>query len=83
MQQNYPNPFNPVTKINFSLPKAEYVKLTIYDALGREIETLVSENLTPGTYQAEWNGNNYASGVYFYRLQAGSFSETKTMTLVK
>ncbi len=81
--QNYPNPFNPVTKINFSLPKAEYVKLTIYDALGREIETLVSENLNPGTYQAEWNGSNYASGVYFYRLQVGSYSETKTMMLVK
>ncbi len=83
LEQNYPNPFNPVTKINFSLPKAEYVKLTIYDALGREIETLVSENLNPGTYQAEWNGSNYASGVYFYRLQAGSYSETKSMMLVK
>ncbi len=83
LQQNYPNPFNPVTKINFSIPKAEYVKLTIYDALGREIETLVSENLTPGTYQAEWNGSNYASGVYFYRFQAGIYSETKSMMLVK
>ncbi len=83
LQQNYPNPFNPLTKINFSIPKAEYVKLKIYDALGREIETLVSENLNPGTYQAEWNGSNYASGVFFYRLQAGSFSETKTMMLVK
>ncbi len=81
--QNYPNPFNPATKIEFSIPKAEYVKLIIYDALGREIETLVSENLNAGTYQAKWNGSNYASGVYFYQLQAESYSETKTMMLVK
>jgi hypothetical protein len=80
---NYPNPFNPSTKIKFDLPKAGLVKLTVFDMLGREIETLVNENLSPGTYNAEWSAAKYSSGVYFYRIQADEFAEIKKMILVK
>jgi hypothetical protein len=80
---NYPNPFNPSTKIKFDLPKAGLVKLTVFDMLGREIETMVNENLSPGTYNAEWNAAKYSSGVYFYRIQADEFTEIKKMILVK
>jgi len=91
--QNYPNPFNPVTKIRFSLTNpskggAQKVRLIIYDLLGREIETLVNEQLNPGTYEVEWpaptgDGTNYSSGVYYYYLMSGSYTETKKMVLVK
>ncbi|HEY3250956.1 MAG TPA: T9SS type A sorting domain-containing protein, partial [Ignavibacteria bacterium] len=84
MHQNYPNPFNPVTTIRFEIPKLNaMVKLTVYDILGREITTLVSERLTPGMYVVEWNALNYPSGVYFYRLIAGDFYETKKMVFLK
>ncbi len=83
LKQNYPNPFNPVTNINFSLPVSGYVKLSVYDGLGREINTIVNEYLMPGTYNADWNASNYSSGIYFYKLQAGDFTETKRMVLVK
>jgi hypothetical protein len=83
LSQNYPNPFNPKTIINFQLPMSNYVKLNIYDALGREVATLVNEQLNPGTYEVEWNAGNYPSGTYFYKLQTGSFSETKKMLIVK
>jgi len=83
LSQNYPNPFNPTTKIQFKLPKNNYVTLKIYDALGREAATLVNEKLAPGTYEVDWNGSNYPSGVYFYRLMTDNFSETKKMLMIK
>ena len=83
LSQNYPNPFNPVTNIEFSVPHSGLVNITVYDALGREIETLVSDELNPGTYNAAWDASGYNSGVYFYRFTSGSFTETKKMILVK
>ncbi len=81
--QNYPNPFNPSTKINFALPKPDFVKLVVYDILGREVATLVNESLKPGTYEVEWNASNFSSGVYFYRLETDGYIETKKMIVVK
>ncbi len=83
LMQNYPNPFNPATKINFMLPKSGEVSLKIYDILGNEVATLINENMNPGSYTIDWNAGNYSSGVYFYRLQSGDFTETKKMMLVK
>jgi len=84
LAQNYPNPFNPITKINFDLPEAGRVKLIIYDMLGREITRLVNDELkTAGKYTMEFNGVNLASGVYFYRLEANKFVQTKRMVLIK
>jgi hypothetical protein len=81
--QNYPNPFNPTTNIEFQIPKSGLVNLTIYDALGRKVETLVNQNLCAGTYKADLDASNLVSGIYFYRLSAGDFSETKKMILLK
>jgi len=81
--QNYPNPFNPITKIKFDLPKNVNVKLTLYDMLGREVETIVNEQLNAGSYEVTFDGTKYTSGVYYYRLNAGDFVETKKMILVK
>jgi endonuclease/exonuclease/phosphatase family metal-dependent hydrolase len=89
LEQNYPNPFNPVTNIKFSIPAAvgnsrvRSVNLIIYDHLGREVSTLVNEHLNPGIYAVDWNASSYASGVYFYTLQSGSYRETKKMILLK
>ena len=83
LSQNYPNPFNPQTKIKFAVPKASFTKLIIYDLLGREVATLVNEELKPGTYEADWDGSDYSSGVYFYKLVSGDFSEIKKMVLMK
>ena len=83
LHQNYPNPFNPNTNIRFDLPKSGSVKLVVFDALGREVVTLVNEKLPPGAYEVDWNGSNYPSGVYFYTLRAGDSKETKKMLLVK
>jgi len=83
LSQNYPNPFNPVTRIKFNLPVSSDVKLVIYDVLGREIETLLNENKKPGSYEVNWDGSRYASGVYFYKLITDEFVETKKMVLVK
>ncbi len=84
LAQNYPNPFNPVTKINFDLPEVGRVKLIIYDMLGKEITRLVNDELkTAGRYTMEFNGVNLASGVYFYRLEANKFVQTKRMVLIK
>lgn len=83
LSQNYPNPFNPTTDIKFSVSKASLVKLLIFDIIGREVETLVNDNLNPGTYKVSWNAGRFASGMYFFRLQAGSFVETKKMILLK
>lgn len=83
LYQNYPNPFNPVTNIKIGVPTASEVKLIIYDNLGREVTTLVNKQLQPGTYEVEWDGTNYPSGVYYYTLAAGDYSETKKMVLIK
>jgi ligand-binding sensor domain-containing protein len=83
IQQNYPNPFNSTTTIEFSLPKNLAVSLKIYDVLGHEITTLVSEKLNSGSYMKTWNASNIPSGVYFYRLQAGPYMETKKLILLK
>ena len=88
LSQNYPNPFNPVTKIKFDIPPSKgvremTVRLIIYNTLGGEITTLVNRQLSPGTYEAEWDASNHPSGVYFYRLTAGKYTEAKKMVLVK
>jgi predicted lipoprotein with Yx(FWY)xxD motif len=81
--QNFPNPFNPETNIRFSIPDAGFVNLSVYDALGREVATLIQENLSAGNYRITWNAAANPSGVYFYRLEAGSFVSMKKMILVK
>ena len=83
LSQNYPNPFNPGTKIKFEVPKSSFIKLTVYDAAGRELTTLVSEQLQAGVYSVDWNAVNSASGVYFYKLEGNGFSAVKKMALVK
>lgn len=93
LYQNYPNPFNPSTKIKFSIPKSnspleggrggDKTVLKIYDVLGKEIAELVNEELKPGSYEIEWNAANFPSGIYYYKLTAGDFFETKKMVLIK
>ena len=83
LEQNYPNPFNPVTKINFSIPVTGLVKLKIYDILGKEIMTLANEIKTAGSYSIEFDARNFASGTYFYKLEAGDFNAVKKMILLK
>jgi hypothetical protein len=83
LSQNYPNPFNPSTKIKFALPNSSFAKLVVYDALGRELETLVNEQLNSGTYEVNWIASNYPSGVYFYTLRSNGFSQTNKMLLIK
>lgn len=83
LSQNYPNPFNPSTKIKFELPKSSFTILKIFDVLGREISTLVKEQLKAGKYEAEWNASRYPSGVYFYQLKTEEFTDTKKMILLK
>ena len=83
LSQNYPNPFNPSTKIEYSIPKQSFVSLKIYDLLGREVANLVNGDMAPGYYRIDFNGSHLASGVYFYRLEAGSFIDTKRMVLIK
>jgi hypothetical protein len=83
LSQNYPNPFNPSTKINFSIPKSEYVSLRIYDLLGREVKVLVNGDLTVGEYEVNFDAKGLASGIYYYSLRAGDFVNVKKMVLVK
>jgi photosystem II stability/assembly factor-like uncharacterized protein len=91
LQQNYPNPFNPTTKIKYSIPsnvilsgaKNLYVTLKVYNILGKEIATLVNEEKTAGNYEVEFDAANLSSGIYFYKLEAGTYSETKKMVLLK
>jgi flagellar hook assembly protein FlgD len=83
LHQNYPNPFNPVTKIKFDIPKSAYSVIKIYDNLGREVSTLVSGGLKAGKYEVEWNAANYPSGVYYYKITSGDFTDSKKMVLVK
>ena len=83
LEQNYPNPFNPSTNIQFALPQSGYVKLEIFSITGERVDVLISEELNAGKYNYEWSGSNLTSGVYFYRLNAGSFIETRKMILLK
>lgn len=88
LQQNYPNPFNPTTNITYSIPEAGFVSLKIYNSIGQEVKTLVAENKTNGVYEVTWDGTNVygskvTSGIYFYRITSGDFSETKKMILLK
>jgi hypothetical protein len=83
LHQNYPNPFNPVTNISFDISKSGNVKLIIYDISGKEIAVLLNDILTPGSYKINWDASGLSSGVYFYKLQSGDFSEIKKMTLIK
>jgi hypothetical protein len=83
LYQNFPNPFNPATSIKFDVAKSGNVKLIVFDILGREVSTLVNENLNPGTYQVSFDGSSFSSGVYFYKLTADGFAEMKRMIMVK
>jgi hypothetical protein len=83
LSQNYPNPFNPSTNINFSIPKAGFVSLEIYSITGERISTLVSEELTAGSYNYNWDASRLSSGIYFYKLVSGSYTSTKKMLLLK
>jgi len=83
LTQNYPNPFNPTTKISFSLPKKENVKIIIYDALGKEIATILNEERNAGNHSIDFNAANFSSGTYIYRIITSGFTETKKMLLLK
>jgi hypothetical protein len=83
LSQNYPNPFNPVTLINYQLPKSSEVNLSIFDALGQKVDVLVNGSQSAGNHNITWNAINFPSGVYFYRLEAGSFVSNKKMILIK
>lgn len=83
LSQNYPNPFNPATKISFSIPKQGFVNMKVYDILGKEVMTLVNEIKQAGSYDVNFNGSNFASGVYFYRIESDNFVDIKRMMLIK
>jgi len=83
LSQNYPNPFNPNTKINFSIPKGDYVSLRVFDMLGREVAVLVNGQLTAGEYQADFSAKGLSSGMYYYSLRSGDYVDVKKMVLVK
>lgn len=83
LSQNYPNPFNPITNITFEISKSSFTELKVYDVLGREIKTLVSENLTPGVYDVKFDASNLSTGTYLYRLISDGKSITRKMTLLK
>ena len=81
--QNFPNPFNPTTRIKFQIVEQGNVSLKVYDILGKEVTTLVNEERSAGTYEATFDASELTSGIYFYKLQAGSFVETKKMILLR
>ena len=83
LQQNYPNPFNPATKINFDIPVQSMVSIKIFDMSGREIKEMINTGLAAGSYSVSFDGSGLASGVYYYRIEAGSFIETRKMLLIK
>ena len=83
LEQNYPNLFNPSTTIKFELPQSSQVKLIVYDLLGRQVSVLVNERKMPGSYEVKFDGSNLASGLYFYKLQAGDFVQSKRLLLLK
>jgi len=83
LEQNYPDPFNPTTVIRYQLPVTSHVTLKVYNVLGQEVATLVNEEMKPGSYEVTWDASGVASGIYFYRLQAGSFAETRKLVLLR
>ena len=83
LSQNYPNPFNPSTTIEFTLPKSEFTTLKVYNILGKEVSTLVSNKLNQGNHTYTFDGKNLASGIYYYQLVAGDFREVKKMILLR
>ena len=83
VMQNYPHMFNPSTTIEFSIPKSEFVTLKIYNLLGQEVTTLVSDKLTPGNYKYTWDASGFASGVYFYKIDSDGFVQTKKLILLR
>ena len=80
---NYPNPFNPSTKIRYAIPQTAFTVLKVYSITGKEIATLINEEKTPGVYEVTFDAANYSSGIYIYKLQAGSFTDVKEMVLMK
>ncbi|MBK8981386.1 MAG: T9SS type A sorting domain-containing protein [Ignavibacteria bacterium] len=83
LMQNYPNPFNPVTNISYRLSESGFVTLKVFDNSGREVKTLVNEYREAGYYKAVFDGSGLASGIYFYKLSADNFNQTKKLSLVK
>jgi hypothetical protein len=83
LEQNYPNPFNPATTLSYNIPIQTEVKITVFDILGREVTTLVDAVKMPGTYQVTFDASRLTSGIYFYQMQAGSFSQTRKMMLLE
>lgn len=83
LKQNFPNPFNPVTKIVFSVPQTEFVSIKVYDIQGRETAVIVNKSLPEGNYSVEWFANGISSGIYYCRMEAGEYSETKSMILLR
>jgi hypothetical protein len=83
LKQNYPNPFNPSTRITFTLPGIENVTLEIYNTLGQKIEILLNKKMSAGSHEVEFKAQNLSSGIYFYRITAGDFSQMRKMVLVK
>jgi len=83
LYQNYPNPFNPTTNLEFDIPKSGFVKIVVYDILGKEVETLVNESLQPGKYKLNFNGDKLTSGIYFYKISSVGFNDIKRMILIK
>jgi hypothetical protein len=83
LKQNYPNPFNPSTRINFTLPKSDFITIKLYDSAGRFVKDIISGQMMRGSYDFDFNAGGLASGVYFYTLSAESISLTKKMILLK
>ena len=83
LEQNYPNPFNPTTTISYQLPEVNRITLKVFDVLGREVATLVNNVEGPGYKTMQWNASGVASGFYFYKLQAGDFTQTKKLILLR
>ena len=83
LSQNYPNPFNPVTEIQFGLPEAQHVRLTVYNIMGQTVTTLLDEDRPAGVHSVQWDAVRTVTGVYFYRIEAGPYIETRKMLLMK
>ena len=83
LEQNYPNPFNPTTTIRYAVPNPSHVKLTLYDMLGRRVTTLIDEEKPAGEYEFTIDAKHLASGIYFYMMEAGAFTQTRKFTLVR
>ena len=83
LEQNFPNPFNPATSVKYTIPRGGHVRLSVYNLLGQEVARLVDGNQTEGTYELEFAKANLPSGIYFYRIQAPGFIETKKMVITK